>query len=158
MAKTSFTLTHGRASDFRGSSTDPARLVVNKAITLLAGADIGAYPACTAFSVDTGPASGTVTLAATADDVQVTVGGYTTAAVSAAGTDTLTAADVATEINGTAGMSTLVSATSSGAVVTITSLVNGEAGNFPLSAIAGAGTATASGAALTGGATTTYTF
>lgn len=159
MAKTSITLTHERASDYRGSSTDPARLVVAKFSTLLAGAAGGVYPGCTTLAVDTGPASGTVTLAGGADDVVVTVGGFSIAAVPAGADDTATAADVAAAIIALAGLTDIVTATSSGAVVTITSKVNGAAGNFALdSETLAAGTATASGATLTGGVTSTYTF
>jgi phage tail sheath gpL-like len=158
MATTSVVFTHGRASDLQVRTGDPARIVLNKVVRLFEGGMAGAYSGATGFVLGTGPATGTVTLAS-ADDVEVTVAGYTVGPVPAEATDDLTAVEVATAINTEPGLSALVEASTSGDVVTITSLVGGAAGNaLLLSSTAGTGTATASGANLTGGTSTSYTF
>jgi hypothetical protein len=158
MAKTSITLTHGRASDYQGKASMPARDAAHRFERLLSGCVGGAYPGATGFTVDTGPATGTITLAGGADDVVPTIGGVIGTATVAGATDADTATALAESINANAGQSALVTAEADGAVVTLTSKVNGATGNFSLSVSTQAGTATVSGATLTGGATSTYTF
>lgn len=160
MAKTSFTLTHGRASDYTGTASMSAREAVQRFERLMTGCLGGAYPGATGFTIGSGQATGTVTLDGDADAVTVTVGGIAVGPVAAAvsGGDAATAADVATAINADAGASALVFAESLDTVVTLTAIAPGSAGNLGLSASATLGSVTASGAALSGGSTDSYTF
>lgn len=156
--KTSITLTHGRASDLRVGTGEPARQVLNKCSRLFDGAVGGAIIGATGFVLETGQSSGTVTLAGGADDVEVHVGGFTVGPVAAGDTDADTATTVAAMVAANTNLSALVTATSAGAVVTLMAVAAGRAGNLGLSTSTSVGTATASGATLTGGATTAYTF
>lgn len=97
-------------------------------------------------------ATGTVTLAGGAGDVTVTVNGTAVGPVSFNTDDTTTAADVATALNANGTLGPLMTASSVGAVITITWDTTGTGGNVTLSASRTAGSATASGANLTGGA------
>lgn len=97
-------------------------------------------------------ATGTVTLGGGAGNVTVTVGGTAVGPVAFNTSDTQTAADTVTALNANATVSALVTATSVGPVITLTAVNAGTAGNsITLSASRTAGTATASGATLTGG-------
>lgn len=159
MAKTSITLTHSRASDYLGKASMQPRDVAQRFERLLSGCLNGSYPGATGFTIDTGPATGTVTLSGGADGVVVTVAGLSNSTVPKGASDAATATATAAAINANADMAVLVTATASGAVITITSNVNGAAGNLPLDADAlAAGAAIPSAANLSGGATASYTF
>jgi len=207
MAETTFTLTHSRASDYRGTASMPPRLALQHLLNLLDGAMGGSYGA-TGFSVAgqasgtvtlanadgvqaTGTvtlssavgvqaegtvalsgvggtaafgtvtlagavgvkAAGTVTLAGGAGDVTITVGGTAVGPVAFNATDAQTALDCITALNADPTVSAIVTASDGGsAIITIESDTFGTGGNsITLSATRTAGTATASGATLTGG-------
>lgn len=98
------------------------------------------------------PATGTVTLAGGAGDVTVVINGTSVGPVAFSVDDATTAANTASAINGNGTLASLVTATSLGGVITITTATSGSTVNYSLSASRTAGTATASGSALTGGA------
>lgn len=158
MAQTSITLTHGKASDLRVGSGEPARLVANKFMRLLDGALAGSLAGATGFVLSAGNSTGTVTLAGSADDVTVTVGGVAVGPIAAESSDAETAEAVLLAIEEDVNASALVTGTVDGAVITLTARATGTAGNVSLLAAAVSGTATASGAALSGGTSTSYTF
>lgn len=96
-------------------------------------------------------ASGTVTLAGGAGNTTVTINGTAVGPVAFTVSDTQSAAAVVTAINASA-VASIVTATSLGTTITITADVAGASGNLiTLSASRTAGTATASGATLSGG-------
>lgn len=97
-------------------------------------------------------AVGAVTLAGGAGNVTVVVGGTSVGPVTFVTSDTVTAAAVVTALNANATIAALVTATSVGPVITLTAKQGGTVGNtITLTASRSAGTATASGATLTGG-------
>lgn len=90
--------------------------------------------------------------------VTVTVNGTSEATNTTNLTDAAAAALVASEVNANAIQSALVTATSSGDVVTLEAVAAGVSGNaITLTSTSATGTATASGAKLSGGTSTTYT-
>lgn len=106
--------------------------------------------------------SGTVTLGGTptnGDVVKITLNGveYDYTGVTTGHTLTQTAAETAAFLNGIPSFAAIAYATPAAAVITITSNVYSASGNYTLvaSATGGHTTATASGAALTGGTATT---
>lgn len=179
MAKTTISFTHERASDFTIASNARLPQVIARLQNFLQGGVAGNYAlesvevsqdqatgTVTLSGVDgvaaTGSyalsnvggavATGTITLAGNADDVVVTINGVPTSTVPAEIDDDATAISLASEINGSpvyGGVS--VSANAVGAVVTITTASKGTSQNVTLSATTSAGTATPSGATLTGG-------
>lgn len=160
MATTSFTVTHQRASDYRGTSSMTARNVVTRIIDFISGCTTGAYRATT-VEVATGlvAASGTVTLSSASGDISITVGGQEVE-VTASGGDAATAAALVAEMSDAGSpLVDWVTATSDGGVITITAKQPGFTGNAITLAVTGTG-ATASGTALSGGtsSTTSYTF
>lgn len=99
-------------------------------------------------------ATGTITLSSATGTLTATINGVAVTA-SAGASDTLSAAALATAINASTNalVRYLVAASSAAGVVTIYALQPGITGNcITLAASAGGGTATASGARLTGGA------
>lgn len=97
-------------------------------------------------------ATGTVTLAGTANNVTVTINGTAVGPIPGAGTDTATVVEIAQAINLTPALQGVVTVYANGAVLAITAVTPGTAGNsITLTAAATAGTATASGANLAGG-------
>lgn len=158
MATTSITLTHGRASDLQVRTGDPARTVLHKVVRLLEGGMTGAYVGATGFVLGTDEASGTLTLSSASGAVGGTINGVSVT-VTASGGDTATATALAEAINasGNALVNEHVSATSAAGVVTLTAKTAGPGGNAVTLAASGTGV-TASGARLTGGTSTSYTF
>lgn len=155
MATTTFTVTHARSSDYRGTASMSARNAMARVVAFLT-ACMGGTLRATTVDAATVPASGTVTLS-TANNVVVTIGGLAISAVPAGASDAATATTVAAAINALATVSDAVVASASGAVVTVTALQSGPMGNVITLAASGTG-ATASGARLTGGTSSTYTF
>lgn len=158
MATTSLRLTHERASDYRGSSTDPSRLVAAKFTDLLAGCAAGVRAGATGLEVAQTCATGTVTLATASGTVGATINGVSV--TTAFDTDDATTATALAEaINDSADalVSNHVTASAAAGVVTVTAKHPGHPGNAVTLAATGTG-ATASGARLTGGTSTTYTF
>lgn len=105
-------------------------------------------------------ATGTVTYESATGTLTTTINGVGVTA-DAGVDDTASAVAMAAAINasGNALVNKHVTATSAAGVVTITAIVPGYAGNaVTLAASAGGGTATASGARLTGGTETVETF
>lgn len=95
--------------------------------------------------------SGTVTLAGGAGDTTVTIDGTPVGPVPFNLDDTVSAEDVADAINADVTLAPIVTAAASLGVITITADAKGVAGNYTLTASRTAGSATASGATLTGG-------
>jgi len=156
MPITSFSITHARASDYRGTESMTARNVVSRILSFLTGCAGGTLGA-TALEVGTAAASGTVTLSSASGAIAVYVGGASVE-VTASGGDAATAAAIAAEINDAGSpMTDWVSATASGAVVTITAKAAGPLGNAVPLAVTGTG-ATTSGDTLSGGTFSSYSF
>lgn len=167
MAKTTFTLTHARKSDYRGTASKGARQVMNDFKTLLDGAMLGAYGATavdvegqaqgtvTLSGVAGVAATGTVTLAGGAGNPTIVVGGTSVGPVTFVTSDIATATACVTALNANVTVGALITASNVGgtsAVITLTADVKGTAGNaITLTASRSAGTATASGATLAGG-------
>lgn len=194
MAQTTITLSHLRASDYKGNATDAPRTALNKVLNLLAGALATSYQA-TSLTVSQDPASatvtlsgvggtastgtvtlsnvggtaatgsvtlsgvggtaatGTVTLGGGAGNVTVVINGQSLGPVAFNTDDDTTADDLAAAISAQEEFDGfLCQAAAVGPVVTITASNKGTAGNVTLTASRSAGTATASGATLTGGA------
>ena len=74
MPITSFSITHARASDYRGTESMTARNVVSRILSFLTGCAGGTLGA-TALEVGTAAASGTVTLSSASGAIAVYVGG-----------------------------------------------------------------------------------
>lgn len=96
-------------------------------------------------------ATGTVTLGGGAGDVTVVIAGTSVGPVPFNTDDEATAEDTATAINANGTLNPNFVASADGVVITIDALANGTAGNVTLTAERTAGTATPSGATLTGG-------
>jgi hypothetical protein len=164
MAKTCLILTHGRASDYQTKTGMKARAVVPRLTNLLEGCANGAYPGATGFSVSQTQATGTLTLSSAAGTVGGIINGVTVT-VTASGGDIATAEALATAINESADAlvnehvtaSNLDADGAASAVVTLTAAIPGPAGNA-VTLVASGTSVTASGARLTGGAATSYTF
>lgn len=152
------------------TSGKPRDSLLKLAKTLLALAS-GHRPGSTTITVrNTGvAATGTVTCAAAAAADTVTINGVAFTAVAGAaganqfsidGTDTADAAALAAAINAssTAGISGIVSATSDGAVVTVSCMVPGKVGNAITLASSSGVTLAVSGAKLTGGSESRFTY
>ncbi len=103
-------------------------------------------------------ASGTVTLATASGTITATINGVAVSVVWATN-DTLSAAALAAAINASSDalISGIVTATSALGVVTVQAVVGGKAGNAITLAASGTN-ATASGARLTAGAETLFTY
>jgi hypothetical protein len=164
MAKTSITLTHGRASDYQGKASMTARDAAHRFERLLSGCVGGAYPGATGFDIAQTQATGTLTLSSASGTVGGTINGVSVT-VTASGGDIATATLLAAAINASANdlvrkqvtASNLNASGTATAVVTLTAVAPGYAGNAITLAASGTGV-TASGARLTGGTSTTYTF
>lgn len=164
MAKTSITLTHGRASDYQGKASMRARAVATRFTNLLDGCVSGALPGATGFSVAQTQATGKLTLSSASGTVGGVINGVSVT-VTAAGGDIATAGLIAAAINASANAlvnqhvtaSNLDASGTATAVVTLTAVSPGPAGNAVTLAASGTGV-TASGARLTGGAADSYTF
>lgn len=158
MAKTAIILTHGKASDYSGTATMPARNVARRLETLLAGCAGGAYCGATGFDVAQTQATGTLTISSGSGTVGGTINGVSVT-VTWGTSDTATATALAAAINASANalVNKHVTATSSAGVVTLTAALPGNSGNAVTLAASGTGV-TASGARLTGGAADTFTF
>lgn len=158
MAKTSIVLTHGRASDYTGTASMKGRQAIQRFERLMTGCIQGAYPGATGYDVAQTQATGTLTLASGSGTVGVTINGVAVT-VTWATSDTASATALAAAINasGNALVSKHVTATSAAGVVTLTAINPGYVGNAITIAASGTG-ATASGARLTGGTSTSYTF
>lgn len=181
MATTTFTVTHNRASDYKGESYDSTRLVTNKIAAFFQGLGGGVYqgdsiavsqdPATATVTLSgavgtassgtvtlTGVlglyASGTVTLTGGAGDVTIVVNGTSVGPVAFNATDAQTALDCITALNANGTVAAIVTATDGGSgVVLITSNSPGAIyNNITLTASRTAGAATASGPTLEGGA------
>lgn len=182
MAKTSITLTHGRAGDYLGRASMKARDALARFEDLLVGCANGAYQGATGFEVASAQASGTATFSGThgvsatgtveltdvmgeyavgtvtlgggAGNVTIVIGGTSIGPVAFNTSDAQTATDCITAINANGTVAALVTATSGGSgVIVIDADAAGTAGNaITLTASRTAGTATASGATLAGGA------
>lgn len=158
MATTTVTFQHSRASDLQGSlATQESKQFLARLTNLLAGFMGGQYSVATARVSQTA-ATGTLTLSTASGTVGGVINGVTIT-VTYATSDANTASLIAAAINASTNplVQGLVSASAASGVVTITSLVAGTAGNMTTLAASGTGV-TASGARLTGGLTTTYTF
>lgn len=109
------------------------------------------------FSTNDVAATGTLTLSGASGTVGGTINGVTVT-VTAAGGDAATAGLIAAAINASANplVSQFVTASAAGAVVTLTAKMAGPSGNAVTLAASGTGV-TASGARLTGGASTPFT-
>lgn len=107
----------------------------------------------------TAQASGTVTIASGSGAITVTINGVTAASETWATSDAATAAALAADINASADalVSGHVTAAAEDGVLTVTAKSKGVEGNAITLAASGTG-ATASGARLTGGTSTTFTF
>lgn len=97
-------------------------------------------------------ASGTVTLGGNAGDVTIVIDGTSVGPVAFNSDDAGTAEDAVVALNANVTLGPLMTASSVGAVITITWDSTGLSGNVTLTSSRSAGTATASGATLTGGA------
>lgn len=157
MAVTTITLTHTRASDLGVGSGEPSRQALNKAVHLLEGVAVGAYGG-SAFDLSQTQATGTLTIESGTGSVGGSINGVAIT-VTWATSDTASATALAAAINasGSALVSQHVTATSDAGVVTLTAKAPGPVGNAVTLAASGTGV-TASGARLTGGTATTYTF
>ena len=158
MAKTSIILTHGRASDYSGTATMPARNVARRLETLLAGCAGGAYDGATGFDVAQTQATGTLTISSGSGTVGGTINGVSVT-VAYTTTDAAAATALAAAINASSNalVNKHVTASASAGVVTLTAVLPGNAGNAVTLAASGTGV-TASGARLTGGAADSFTF
>lgn len=168
-APITITITHPGEDIDIGNTADP-RLVFTRIASFLDGVVNGSKGAAgTTVAYSTGgaratgtvtigsavgiAASGTVTLAGGAGNVTITVNGTPVGPVIFNTDDTTTAADCVTALNGNVTVAALVTATSLGAVITLTADAKGTAGNsITLTSSRTAGSATASGATLAGGA------
>lgn len=164
MARTSFILTHNKASDLLLPTGVNARTAFNRVMNLFHGALAGSYGGSRDFQVAQAQATGTLTLAAVSGAVGGIINGVTVTAT-ASGGDIASAGLVATAINTSVDplvrqhvtASNLDAAGVATAVVTLTAVNPGSCGNAVTLAASGTGV-TASGARLTGGVFTSYIF
>lgn len=164
MARTSLIVTHSRASDLLLPTGVNARTGFTRVLNLLHGVLAGAYPGSTDFQVAQAQATGTLTLAAVSGAVGGIINGVTVTAT-ASGGDIASAGLVAAAINASVDPLVAPHVTASNlnasgvatAVVTLTAKNPGSCGNAVTLAASGTGV-TASGARLTGGVFTSYTF
>jgi len=182
MATTTITVTHGRAADYTGNSGMTGRNVANRVGNLMAKIASGTAPVTsmtvsqanatatvTLSNVAGGvaasgsyalsgvggtAASGTVTLAGGAGDVTIVTDGTSVGPVAFNTSDAQTALDCITALNANGTFAAKATASDGGSgVVLITWDTKGTVGNSKtLTASRTAGTATASGATLAGGA------
>lgn len=165
MARTSLIITHRRASDLLlPTGTLNPRNAFNRVLNLLHGFLAGTYPGASDFQVAQTQATGTLTFSGATGSVGGAINGVTVTAT-AAGGDVATAGLVAAAINASVDplvrphvtASNLDATGAATAVVSLTALNPGSCGNAVTLAASGTGV-TASGARLTGGVFTSYTF
>jgi hypothetical protein len=158
MARTVFEVVHSVASDYKGTSSMRAREAFKRFLAFLGGILSGSYPGASGFEVAQTQATGTITLSSASGNLTATINGVATGNVAFATSDANTASLLAAAINAlsSALVTNHITAAASGAVVTVTAKHPGHPGNAITLACSGTG-ATASGARLTGGTSTTYT-
>lgn len=164
MATTSFTFTHNRASDFKGSSQDSSTLTLQKIASFVNGLSGHVYIG-TSFTTSQDPSSGTVTLsgvggtAASGTFTYSSASGTTTATLNTVafaqttGTDSQRATALAAAINASVDplILGLFTASPSSGVVTVAAVHKGVSGNSYALAVSGTGLAR-SAATLANGA------